>query len=148
MNKLLGLLIAFLMLSVSFSSFSQANEDEYALINVYRLKESMMSGGTGLTVKVYLNDQEIGSLLTNTKMVYKLHSTGTIKMKCVAEFSGSGIGAPYVETFDFEKGQVYHIKLSAGSMTGVKGEIPNDKLLKKISKNKFADTVELEEKSE
>ncbi|WP_430816490.1 hypothetical protein [Carboxylicivirga sp. RSCT41] len=146
MRKIPGILIAILMLSISLASYGQSSEDDYALINVYRLKESMMSGGTGLTIKILFNDEEVCQLLTNTKLVYKLHSAGTIKVKCVAEFSGSGIGAPYVETFEFEKGKEYHISLAAGSMTGVKGESISDKKLKKIAQNKFADTIELEEK--
>jgi len=146
MRNLLGIVIAIFMLSVSCTSYCQTNEEEYALINVYRLKESMMSGGSGLTVKVLINEKEVCNLLTNTKLIYKLHSTGTVKIKCIAEFSGSGIGSPYVETFEFEKGKEYHIRLTAGSMTGVKGESINEKKLKKVSKNKFADTVELEEK--
>lgn len=145
MKKYLGLFITMVTLCMSTSSFCQDTNEEYATINFYRVKESMMSGGTGLTVKIFINDKEVCELLTNTKLSYKLHSIGSAKIKCIAEFSGSGIGAPYVETFNFEKGKEYHIGISAGSMTGVNGESLNEKKLKKIAKHKFSDTIEQEE---
>lgn len=131
-------------LGTSINSFGQSNEDN-ATINIYRLKESAMSGGSGLNVKIFFNDKEVAALQTNTKLSYKLFTTGSVKVKCVAEFGGSPIGSPYVETFDFEKGKEYHISISAGSMFGVKGEVVNEKGLKKINKNKFADTIDLAE---
>ena len=145
MKKLLGFVLMVVFLGTSLYSFGQSDENN-ATINIYRLKESMMSGGSGLSVKIFFNDKEITLLQTNTKLNYKLYTPGSVKVKCVAEFGGSPVGSPYVETFDFEKGKEYHISISAGSMFGVKGEVVDEKGLKKIDKNKFADTISLEEK--
>lgn len=144
MYKLLSVVLLVALFSGSFEAYSQAGDD-YASINIYRLKEGAMSGGTGLSVKVIINDNEVTVLQTNTMLNYKLYSTGSVKIKCIAEFGGGPIGSPYVETIDFEKGKEYHISISAGSMTGVKGEIVPEKKLKKIQKNKFADSISLEE---
>jgi hypothetical protein len=146
MYKLLVLVLTMVFLGSNIHSFGQSNED-IATINIYRLKESAMSGGNGLSVKIFFNDKEITLLQTNTKLSYKLSSTGNVKVKCVAEFGGSPIGSPFVETFDFVKGKEYHISISAGSMFGVKGEVADEGMLKKINKNKFADTIsKVEEK--
>jgi|GEM_PF-2730322 len=144
MYKLLGLVLMMVLFGTSYHSNGQSNEDN-AMINIYRLKESAMSGASGLSIKIFFNDKEITLLQMNTKLSYKLYTTGRVKVKCVAEFGGSPIGSPYIETFDFEKGKEYHIRISAGSMFGVKGEIVDEKGLQKINKNKFADTINLAE---
>jgi hypothetical protein len=144
MNKLIGLIFTIVFVATGLYSFGQSNED-HAIINIYRLKESVMSGGSSLNVKVFLNEKEITNLQTNVKLSYTHFSTGNLKVKCIAEFSGSPIGSPFVSTLDIEKGKEYHISINAGSMFGVKGEIVDEKGLKKISKLEFSDTIELAE---
>jgi len=144
-SLVLSMIMAILMIGLSNSSFCQSSDKDYADIYIYREKQSMMSGATGLQAKISLNGKEIGTLLNGTMMKYKLYSQGPIKMKCVAEFGGSGIGSPYIEKIDFENGKEYHIKLSLSSMKGVSGEILNEKQIKKIKKVKFSDEIELEE---
>jgi hypothetical protein len=141
----LGCVILFFMLGISNSMFGQANDEESAIIYIYRIKESMMSGGRGLEAKISLNGKEIGTLLTGTKLKYKLHSVGSLKLKCMAEYSGGGVGSPYVETIQFEKGKEYHIGISVASMKGIEGEILSEKKIKEMSKQKFSDESELEE---
>ena len=145
MNKLLTLIfVTSFFLGANTVSFGQTSE-ETATINFYRLQESAMSGGRAVNVKIFFDDKEITALQTNMKLTYKLFTTGTVKVKCIGELLGGPIGSPYVETFDFDKGKEYHISLSAGSMFGVKGEVVNEKGLKKINKNKFADSLDLAE---
>jgi hypothetical protein len=141
----LGFIFTIFMLGLPSKSFSQTESDTYSIIHVYRVKESMMSGGRGLEAKMYLNNKEITSILTGTKLKYKIFSEGLIKMKFVAGFAGSGIGSPYVEELNIESGKEYHIGISVASMKGVSGEILNKKKLKKMSKKKFSDESELEE---
>ena len=144
MFRLFKLVLLVAIISVSSNLIAQSNAD-CASVNIYRLKESAMSGGRGLSVKVFINDKEISQLQSNTKMNYKIYSVGSVKIKCTAEFGGGSIGSPYVLPIELEKGKEYHINIKAGSMFGVKGEVMNDKKMKKINKNKFADTISLEE---
>jgi len=144
MNKLLTLIFITTFFLGSNVSFGQSSE-EGATINFYRLKESMMSGGRAMNIKILFDGKEVTALQTNMKLTYKLFTTGTVKVKCIGELMGGPIGSPYVETFDFEKGKEYHISIEAGSMFGVKGKAVNEKGLKKINKNKFADSTVLEE---
>lgn len=144
MNKLLGLIFMMVFLGTGSYSFGQSDED-FATINIYRVKESVMSGGNSLNVKIFFNDKELAVLQTNTKLTYKLYSTGSVKVRCVAGFGESPVGSPYAQTIDFEKGKEYHISVTAGSMFGVKGELVDEKGLKKINKNEFSDSIDLVE---
>ncbi len=140
MKKVLGLVFMLMFLVSSVQCFGQASSDT-ATIYIYRLQESMFSGGRGLNVKIFFNDKEITSMMTNTKLCYKFTTTGKVKVKCVGNFAGSPIGSPYVEEFNFEKGKTYHLSISAGSMTGVSGEIPNERFFKKLNDYEFADSM-------
>lgn len=138
----LGLVVAFFGLSTSL--IGQSAEGDITL-NIYRLKESTMSGGSGLNVKLFINDKEVTSIMSNTKLIYKMKTAGSTKIKFAAEFGGSPIGSPYVETMDLSAGTEYHISINAGSMFGVKGSIVDANDLKKLAKNKYNDTITLEE---
>jgi hypothetical protein len=138
-------IMMFLMLSMSNSIFGQADDKDCAIIYIYRVQESMMSGGRGLEAKINLNGKEIGTLLSGTKLKYKLHSLGSFKLKCAAEYAGSGVGSPYVETIQFEKGKEYHLSISVASLKGVLGQILNEKKVKEFQQQKFSDKLELEE---
>ncbi|HNY02351.1 MAG TPA: hypothetical protein PKG48_07185 [Bacteroidales bacterium] len=146
MKQISCLLLVLLLAGSAGSTYCQTADPESATVHFYRLKESMMSGGTGMNVKIYFADKEIGSMMTNTRFSYKLLSTGPIKIKCVGEMAGGAIGTPYVVTMNLEKGKEYHIALACGSMTGVKGQILEEKDMKKYLKNEYADSVIAEEK--
>jgi hypothetical protein len=127
------------------SSLYQGDEKKYADLYLYRPKQSLVSGAIAVEIKISLNDKEIGSLLNNTMMRYRLYSQGPNKMKCVGEVEGGGIGSPYVETINFEHGKEYHVILSFGALKGVSGKILKEKRVKKMRKEKFSDEMELEE---
>ena len=144
MLKLNFLVLGIVFMLSSLPSFCQTNE-EIALINIYRPQESAMSGGRGLSIKVFINDEEVVTLQSGTKLIYKLKSTGDTKVKCIAEFANGPIGSPFVETYDFSKNNEYHLSIEAGSMFGVKGEMLDEKGLKKIKKKDFSETIEKQE---
>jgi hypothetical protein len=141
----LGWIMVFLMLGISNSMFGQITDEECAIIYIYRVQEKKMSGGRGLEAKIHLNGKEIGTLLSGTKLRYKMHSLGSMKLKCVAEFAGGGVGSPYVKTILFEKGKEYHIGLSIASMKGVFGEVMGKQRVKEMGEYKFFDESKLEE---
>lgn len=134
---------ALLTLALSMNIGSISAQDK-ATLNLYRLEESMMSGGRGLNIELYVADKKVGSVQTNTKVMYKTAETGSVKVKCVATFSTGPVGKPWVENIEIEAGKEYHISVEAGSMFGVKGEVLDEKGLKKMSKAKFSDTVTIE----
>ena len=137
--------ILFSILTLVFTGLGTvAFAQDAATINFYRAEESMMSGGRGLNIKVYMNDKEVGSVQSNTKVIYKGAAAGSTKIKCVALFSTGPVGKPYVETIEIAAGKEYHISLEAGSMFGVKGELLNEKGVKKMAKVKFSDTTTIE----
>lgn len=143
MKKICLLFLTITMLFAEKNLYAQ--NDSSANITIYRMAENYMSGGGSLSIKILFNDQVVTTLQTNTKLNYKLYSTGTVKVKMVAEFSGNPIGSPFVKTIDFEKGTDYHISVEAGSMFGVKAELLDEKGLKKVNKYEFADSISLEE---
>jgi len=126
-------------------TFGQTPGKDYTTIYFYRLKQGMMSGANSVEVKIMMNDKEIGSLTNGTRLTYKLYSEGSIKIKCVGVFGSGVIGSPYVTTIDFKHGDEYHIGLQAFSMTGVKGEILDEKQKNKMNKETWADQTTKEE---
>ncbi|MCB9272693.1 MAG: hypothetical protein H6564_01540 [Lewinellaceae bacterium] len=133
------------ILEVSDSPIVDGNTEGYADLYFYRPKQSMMKGGVAVELKISLNDKEIGSLLRETKMRYRLYSQGPIKMKCMGVLQSGGIGSPFTKTIDFKHGKEYHVVLSFGSAKGVTGEMVSGSKAKKMKKKKFADFTELEE---
>ncbi|MEP7168564.1 MAG: hypothetical protein ABI855_04285 [Bacteroidota bacterium] len=134
---------AYLLLT-TFFSFAQDAAKDFTEINFYRIKQSMMSGGAGLEIKVSLNDKEIGSVLNGTIVKYKLYSEGSLKIKGIATGGGGVVGQPAVITIEVKHGQVYNYSASGG-MGGAKLELLDEKQLAKMQKEKFADTVNVEE---
>jgi hypothetical protein len=143
MKKITLLASLILLISTSVTLFAQSKD--YAEINFYRLKQSMMSGGTGMEVKITMNDKDMGSFLNGTKLTCKVYSEGSIKIRCVGTMAGGIVGSPFVTTIDVKHGEVYHYGIQAFSMSGVKGEVLNDKQKEKMAKEKWADETTKEE---
>lgn len=141
------ILIVMLMTLAVFGNLNDSfgQEKEKAVINFFRYPESMMSGGRSLQIRLYINGDEKAVILTGTKLKYKLSTLGEVKIKCVAEFAGGGVGSPFVKVVDLKNGDEINIRISAGTLTGVKGYLMNEEHLDQMSRAEFADEVELEE---
>jgi hypothetical protein len=150
-KKIKGIPVLLVMIMTALFSelpaitFSQSAGKDYSTIYFYRLKQGLMSGANSVEVKIMMNDKEIGSLTNGTRLTYKFYSEGSIKIKCVGVFGSGVIGQPYVTTIDFKHGEEYHIGLQAFSMTGVKGEILDEKQKNKMNKEVWADQTNREE---
>jgi hypothetical protein len=141
-NLLASLILMALMLGSS-TTFGQSKD--FSEIHFYRLKQSMMSGATGMEVKIIMNDKEMGSFSNGTKLTCKVYSEGPIKIKCVGMMAGGIVGSPFVTTLDVKHGEEYHYGIQAYSMTGVKGEVLTEKQKEKMGKEKWADESTKEE---
>ncbi len=135
--------VSFLLYSCSL--WAQTESQDYAEIYVYRAKQGMITGANSLDVKVEINGKTIGNLSNGTKLLYKIHSEGEIKLKCIGTFGQGAIGSPYVTTLQVKHGESYHIALVTSSITGVKGSIMDEAKIKEMSAKKFSDENEYEE---
>ena len=140
------LLAVFAILFFSFQfSFAQDN----ATISLLRPKQSMMSGGAGFTVQVYLNDVKIDNLSNAMAINYSLLSEGKVTLKFQKEGMGSLMGAPKIIQFKVEKGNTYYYLVEA-KMNSLNVEAIDEKKaakLKKKSKN-FEATLDLKEEKD
>ena len=132
----MGSLMSLTLIAISVCVNAQESSTS---VKIFRPEESAMSGGKGLQVKFYVGDKEVGTILSGTTLQYNISTMGEQKLKFVAEFGGSGVGSPYTETMNFEEGNQYFISITAGSMFGVKGTVLDEKGMKKMAKQKFAD---------
>jgi hypothetical protein len=139
------LLASLILFLGSATTFGQTKDKDYAEIHFYRLKQSMMSGGTGMEVKITMNDKEMGSFLNGTKLTCKVYSEGPVKIKCVGTMAGGIVGSPFVTNIDVKHGEEYYFGIQAYSMSGVKGEVLTDKQKEKMAKEKWADESTQEE---
>lgn len=135
-NVLFNSILSLSLITISIGASAQESSTS---VKIFRPAESAMSGGKGLQVKFYVGDKEVGTILSGTTLTYNMSTMGEQKLKFVAEFGGSGVGSPYTETMTFEEGNQYFISITAGSMFGVKGSILDEKGMKKLAKQKFAD---------
>ena len=135
--KKLVILSLTLLFAFSGTSFAQ---DEETTFTFYRIKQGMMSGATSLVAKIYLNGNEVAMIQNGTIVKYDMESEGSVKVKVVASFGNSPIGSPWVKTMDVKKGEPVHIQLTLNSLSGARGEILNEKGVKRMSKMSFDDT--------
>jgi len=140
--KKLCLLIAFAITAfviLPILAFCQETSKDYTEVIFYHPKQNMMSGATSIEVKVYMNDKEVGGLLNGTKLTYRFYSEGPVKIKCVGTFGGGVIGSPFIANIEGKHGEAHYFSLLAYSMTGIKGEILDEKKKEKMDKTAWVD---------
>ena len=134
-----------LLLIFSFSCVSllgQTNSEACELI-FYRPAQGAMSGGAGADLKIYINDQEVGTLANGTVLKYSVFSEGNLKIKFTGIMMGSTTGQPKVLNVDVAHGKTIEFSTSINFPKGADAvvlEKPKDK--EKMKKEKWADTME------
>ncbi|MDR0364793.1 MAG: hypothetical protein LBH92_07240 [Bacteroidales bacterium] len=142
--KLHCLLVTIIFFAFANNLFAQATESskDYAEFIFYRPSQSVMSGGAGVEIKLFMNDQEVETLFNGVMLKYKMYSEGDIKIKTQGYMSGGAVGGPWVNTITVKHGEVYHIKLESKFPSGIVAEILEGKKLAKMEKNKWSDVIE------
>jgi hypothetical protein len=138
-----------LILLVTFACFTfphvygQSNESSELIF--YRPAQSVMSGGAGVEIRVFINDQEIVSLPNGTMFNYTVYSQGALKIKFVAIQMGSTVGSPKVINLEAKHGETTAINVSFIFPKGAEAKIVNAKEHEKLKKIKWDDTSKSKE---
>jgi len=127
---------------------AQTNNDACELV-FYRPAQSMMSGGAGAELKIYINDQEVGMLPNGTVLKYTVYSQGNLKIKFVGIIMNTTAGQPMVVNVEAKHGETIEINTSVNFPGGANAKIlatPKEK--EKLKKVKWADLMEGKENME
>jgi hypothetical protein len=133
------ILVASAMMLDSAKVYGQSNESCELIF--YRPVQSMMSGGAGVEIKVFINDHEIVSLPNGTVLNYTVFSQGALKIKFVAVQMGTVVGSPKVINLDSKHGESTAFECSYKFPSGAIAEIANAKKHEKLKKMKWEDTM-------
>ena len=138
------LFICLLFLGLGYSNVMAQNESaDYAEFSFYRPSQSMMSGGVAIEIRVYMNDQLIGSISNGMLFKYKVKSEGDIKIKLEGFALGSVMGKSKIINLEAVKhGQVFEYTTSATPYGGIQCDEITAKQKSKINKAKWEDIVE------
>jgi len=127
---------------------AQTNSDACELI-FYRPSQSMMSGGAGAELKVYINNQEVGMLPNGTILKYKIYSQGNLKIKFVGIMANTTVGKPMVVNVEAKHGETIEFNTSVTFPDGANAKIlATSKEKEKLKKEKWADVMEEKENIE
>jgi len=143
--KNLKIVTIILILFAFFVSFTSpkvyGQSDESSELIIYRPEQSFMSGASGIEIKVFINDQEVGVVLNGTVLNYTVFSQGALKIKFLAIGMGTTVGSPSIINLETKHGETTAIEISYKYPKGAEAKILNAKGHEKVKKLKWADTV-------
>jgi hypothetical protein len=136
------ILLVFFSVFVSFTSptiYGQSAESSELII--YRPEQGAMSGASGIEMKVFINDQEVGVVLNGTVLNYTVYSQGALKIKFIAVGMGTTVGSPTIINLEAKHGEITPIQVSYKFPKGAEAKILNAKEQEKVKKLNWADTM-------
>lgn len=145
-NRIVLILLIILTCSTSVKVYGQTSESCELIF--YRPAQSLMSGGAGIEIKIFINEQEIGMLPNGTVLNYTVFSQGPLKIKFVCLQMGTIVGSPKVINIEAKHGETTAIEVLFKFPKGAEAEILNDKKHEKIKKTKWEDMVTAKENIE
>ena len=148
MNTLKKLPIILVLLAAFASTKIYGQLSESYELTIYRPAQSMMSGGMGMEIKVFINEQEVGTLPNGTMLNYSVFSQGELKVKFVSVGLGTVVGSPAVINLEAKHGESTSIEVSYRHSKGAEAKIPKEKELIKLKKRKWSDTMKGQEDTE
>lgn len=142
LKKVATSMILLMTLACLITTKAYGQSDEGCELIFYRPAQGMMSGGAAAELKIFINDQEVGSLPNGTVLNYTVFSQGTLKIKFVGIVMETTIGSPKVINIDAKPGETIAIEGSVTYPKGANAEILNAKKQAKFKKMKWEDIMQ------